>query len=137
MGKKRVFKALNGSKVYRRWKEWEEGDYVIGKFVDQEIDNYRKPSYIIEVEEVDFLDEEAMEKWKPGARAGLNSNGLLDSIMAKKVEIGDVIKVEYGGIDIMTKGPHEGKEVHIVNVFLMDEEEDASDESLSDDDTDL
>jgi hypothetical protein len=135
--KRRVFKALNGSKSYRKWKEWSEGDYIIGKFVDEEADNYRKPSYVLEVEEVEFEDKEAEEKCGPGKRVALNSTGLLDKIMSKKVQIGDVIMVEYGGKDVMTKGPFEGDPVHIINVSVVEEEEDSSDDGLSDDDTDL
>jgi len=54
-GNKRVFKTKKklsgGRSVFRKWNEWEEGDYIIGKYVGMKEDNYEKPNWLIEVEE--------------------------------------------------------------------------------------
>ena len=41
------YREIGGAKVYRAWKEWDEGDVVEGIYLDQTQDNYNKPNYAI------------------------------------------------------------------------------------------
>ena len=132
----RKFRTMNGGSKYRKWKDWEVGDFVVGKFVDTRTDNYGKPNWILEVEEFEF-DDEDMEL-EVGDRLGLNSCGSLDAVMEDKVDEGMVIRVEYAGKSTLPDNhKFAGKEVHSVIVQVA-EDEDSVDgggsNSLSDDD---
>lgn len=135
MGKKRTFRNLSGAKAYRPWKNWEVGDFVIGKLVDTEIDQYKKTCYILELEEVSFNDAEAERNAQDLGRIGLNHTGLLAKIMDDKCEIGQVVRVEYQGTSTMQKGPNAGAEAHSLLISVAEEDEECdTGESLSDDD---
>jgi len=115
----RVFRSLSGSKNFRPWKEWEIGDYVVGKYERKEIDNYNKDNWVLKVEEVFFQNEAAEIKFGPGKMVGLNSNGSLDKVMnSGQIQFGDVIRVEYDGMSPMGKGTHEGKDAHSIIVSV-------------------
>lgn len=135
--KARQFRSLSGSKVYRPWKEWEIGDYIIGKYESREIDNYKKPCYILKVEEVFFNDETAEEKFKVGSQIGLNHNGILAKVMdSDNVHMGDVVRIEYQGTNKMTKGNFAGKDAHSLLIQVAEEGDDLeTGGNLSDDDS--
>lgn len=122
------FTQLTGSKVFRPWALWEEGDTIIGSLVNISEDNYGKPNYEISVIEVDFAEDQASYENKKGEKIVcktpnvgeifvLNSNGSLDRSM-ERVENGDVVKVIYQGVDILAKGKYAGKEFHKLDVFF-------------------
>ena len=135
--KSRVFRSLSVSKEYRPWSQWEIGDFVIGKFEDQGIDNYKKACYILKVDEVFFNDEEAQEKFKVGELIGLNHNGILAKVMASDdVNFGDIIRIEYQGMNTMSKGNHFGKDAHSLLIQVAEEGDDLqTGGNLSDDDS--
>jgi hypothetical protein len=122
------FTQLTGSKVFRPWALWEEGDVIIGSLIRISEDDYGKPNYEISVMEVDFAQDEASYKNKKGQEVicktpginevfVLNSNGSLDRAM-ENVEVGDVVKVIYQGVDTLKKGKYAGKEFHKLDVFF-------------------
>lgn len=105
---------VNGTTVYRAWKEWEEGEYVIGTFEGTKIDNYDKTNYRIKVLESNFGA-------KVDAVMGLNSCGGLDKAM-EDMATGTIIQVTYTGMTTIAKGKFEGKAAHGVEVAIMEEE---------------
>lgn len=137
----RVFRSLSGSKNFRPWKEWEIGDYVVGKYERKEIDNYKKDNWVLKVEEVFFQDQAAEERFGPGKMVGLNSNGSLDKVMnSGQVKFGDVIRVEFDGMSPMGKGKFEGEMAFSIIVAVCESDNSGSiqdtnyQDGLSDDD---
>lgn len=129
-GTKRVFKTKKklsgGRSIFRKWNEWEEGDYIIGKYVGMKEDNYDKPNWMVQVEEAVFADEEEAAKLV-GKQIGLNSNGQLDKAM-EKVEEGQFVQVTYNGKSEIEKGKYAGKEAHLVGVDLVEEDDGSTEE---------
>lgn len=126
-------KSIGGSKCYRPWNSWSEGDQVVGKFVEIGEDTYGKPNYVIEIEELNFEHEVAEGKMKAevGARIGLNSAGNLDYKM-KEVEIGQIVEITYEGTEVLPDNhKFKGKACHQVEVVVLEDEEDSED-NLSD-----
>ena len=130
------FKKVSGKQVYRKWKEWEIGDFVAGKFV-RTTPGYKgstdKPNFILEVYETSF------EGVKEGEMFCLNYNGLLGYHMdVQKIQEGDVIKVEYEGEEPMKDDPE--TKAHQVSLYKADsgdmavEEADLPPESEEDED---
>lgn len=119
------FKTAKGSKTYLSWKNWEIGEYILGKFVNESTDKYKKPSYEIEIIETN-LDRKAVKggtvekhEYKEGEMFALNHNGSLGWRMGD-VEIGDIIRVEYTGLEAIEKKGHdyEGSDFHSVDVQI-------------------
>jgi hypothetical protein len=108
------FRQVKGAKRYKAWKEWLEGDIVIGVFKDTYIDKYKKNGYTIEIIETQFQEGEDLPA---GTMLGLNGMGSLDYKM-EDVEIGSVVRIEYTGKTVLEKGPYEGKEAHTVSVAV-------------------
>jgi len=136
MPNKRVFKKLTGAKNYRPWSQWDEGDYVMGKLIEKiEEDRYGKPNYVLELEEGHFGNKEAAKKLVIGKDFVLNSATLLDNVM-EKVEIGSVVRVEYLGREIMTKGAYKGKEAINLDIGVADADEDSAYMKKIDEDSD-
>lgn len=142
---KRVFKSKkklsNTMCVYRKWNEWDVGDILVAKFVKEVTDKYDKPNWIVQVEEAFFVDKKLGAKLK-GQMLGLNSNGELDRSM-KEVEAGQMIQIEYKGMERMDGGPYKGKDKHLLEVDLVteagdeDEEEETDEEEVEEDEDDL
>lgn len=129
---KRTFvskKKLSGVQAeYKKWTEWEVGDTIIGKFVGSKIDGYKKPNWLIEVEEANFAKNGKKEsKRLVGKILGLNSTGKLDRAM-KEVELGDMVQVEYKGMASITKGQYKGKDAHDMDVDIVEEEGEETEE---------
>ena len=125
----RVFKKqkLNGSKIYKPWKEWIAGDFIIGKFTGTSIDKYRKTNWHIELIEVSFDDGTELEA---GKIFGVNSTGMIDKVM-EGVEIGQIVQLDYMGTETLTSGNFEGEEAHVTEVSILTEEE--ANETTADD----
>jgi len=117
----RVFKKrpLNGPKTYKAWKEWQEGDYVVGKFVATSIDKFKKTNWHLELIEYKFKDGTKLPENKV---LGLNSTALLDKVM-EGVTIGEVLQIDYDGTETLTSGPYEGNESHSMIISILEEEE--------------
>lgn len=123
MATKRKYRALNGSAQYLPWKHWEVDDFVEGKFLRVEQDNYKKDNYILEILDRDFANEDDHERFRPGTQIGLNHNGILGKVMESgEVDFGDIIKVTYRGTSTINKGPFEGREAHTLTVEVAEEE---------------
>lgn len=105
------FKKLKSERVYKKWSEWELGDYVVGKLLEVGEDQFKKANYVVEVIETSFEDVAV------GKNLCLNANGSLDYRMAD-VEIGTTIRVEYEGEGVMEKGPFKGKTFHKVGLEI-------------------
>lgn len=124
---KRVFrtkKKLSGVRaMYRAWSEWEVGDYIIGTYKGSKTDNYDKPNWLIEVEEASFVSDAKLARklQEDNLVIGLNSNGMLDAAM-ENVSEGDMIQVMYNGKSEIEKGKYAGKEAHVVQVDLVEED---------------
>jgi len=114
-----------GARSYRGWKNWTAGDILVGRFVNQSVDQYDKPNYHIEVIETDFAEEE--ENVEAGKKLVLNSCGSLDYAM-EQVEIGMDIEIIYQGTTTLEKGKYKGKECHTVEVSEVLTGEDTSEE---------
>ena len=121
------FKAVKGERTYKKWNQWEIGDYVIGKLTEVGEDQFKKANYIVEVMETSFEDVVV------GKNLCLNSNGSLDYRM-EDVEIGTVIRVEYEGEGVMEKGPFSGKKFHKVLLEIAQEGEVEVEDSVEDED---
>jgi hypothetical protein len=134
---KRVFKTkktLSGTKSeFRAWKEWSEGDYVIGQLIgtNQNKKNKSKKDWIIKVEDAEFEDSK-LARELVGKNLTLNTAGQLDKGM-DQVEIGDLVKVMYNGSAEMQGGDYKGEMAHNMEVSLVEEE---SDDSEDDEDLD-
>ncbi len=124
MAAKRVFKSkkkLSGGKcTYRAWGDWEVGDLIIGKYKGSKLDQYKKPNWLVEVVDAQFIKHKEGKKLI-GQVLGLNSNGQLDKAM-ENVSEGDMIQVCYNGMSEITKGKFAGKDAHQVEVDLVEEE---------------
>ena len=110
------FRQIGGSRVYKGWKDWEEGDYVIGKYEELYEDNYGKNGYAIRIEETNIEDS----GFDRGSLFGANACGSLDFKM-ETVNIGQVVKLVYAGKEPITKGKYKGKEFHNVDLYVDDE----------------
>lgn len=128
---KRKFKQLTGVKTYRPWKEWEIEDYVVGKLLRVDKDQYRKNAYVIEVEDISFADEDLATTISSGKTPFvLNSVGIIDRQYEDgNFEIGDVLMVTYKGLSEMTKGPNAGEEAHSIEVSVADGEDEVDSEN--------
>lgn len=134
---KRVFKSkkkLSGGRcTYRAWGEWEVGDYIIGTYKGSREDQYNKPNWLVAVEEAEFSDSKAAKKLI-GQTIGLNSAGQLNKAM-EKVEEGDMIQVMYNGTSEIEKGKYAGKDAHLIEVDLVEEDDGSGDEEEYEDES--
>ena len=107
------FKQVMGASSYKAWKEWEIGDYVVGKYSKEGEDKFGNPTYQLEVIEAGF-EEKAPAV---GAYFTLNSSGSLNKAF-EDIEIGQVVKVIYKGEDTINKGKFAGKKYHSMEVLV-------------------
>lgn len=133
--KYKVKKQLNGSRIYRKWADWSEGDIVVGTYVGTEVDKFGKNSRHLEIEDA-FLKDKKFQASIIGKVLSLNYCGSLDYVFKPKkdgsidVKEGDTIQVEYTGMEKLEKGTYAGKEAHTVSVCVVESVEDDSDEDL-------
>lgn len=117
-GPKRVFrstrKVSGGAKTYRKWEEWEIGEIVIGKYVDDHLDQYKKQCPVIEVVDA-MLKDDALNKSLQGKLLVLNHCGQLRKAF-DKIEKEQLVQVTYNGKSLMEKGPYAGKDAHLIGV---------------------
>lgn len=136
MATKRVFKTkkkVSGSRgTFRKWSEWTEGDVVVGKFVSQGEDQYENPSWTIEVIEATFSDRK-LAKSLAGKNLILNSAGQLNKAM-EKVEEGQLVQITYNGTSEIEKGKFKGKDAHLMDVEIVEEDDGSDDEVDFDED---
>lgn len=111
-----TFKKVKGASNYLAWKEWQEGDFVVGKFESAGTDKFGNPSYQIELLETNIESLEGKNVFT------LNSNGSLNHKM-DDVIVGDIIKVTYEGKDVLDNptSPFNGKPYHKVELEIAKE----------------
>lgn len=141
MAKQRTFKTkkkLSATRaVYRPWRDWEVGDILIGTYKGSQIDNYEKPNWLFEVEDAQFTNKKDAKRVM-GQVVGLNSCGKLDAAMQTKdgepkVDVGQIVQIEYKGTSEIEKGKFKGKEAHDVEVEIVEEVDPDDDEELDED----
>lgn len=113
------FKRVKGSRHYLPWANWEVGDYVIGKYIESDTDQYGNPNYILEVIETSLTEDSKGNAIEDGKNLCLNSNGSLNYRM-EDIELNTILKVEYTGKTTLEKGKFKGKECHTVEVMVAD-----------------
>lgn len=137
---KRVFKTkkkLSGVKTeYRAWKDWSEGDVLIGKLVGTTPNRKAKGKndWIIEVEETFFADKKEMKRLN-GKTVTLNCAGQFDKGM-DQLEMQDLFQVTYNGQKEMQGGDYEGQMAHTMEVESVVEGDDSDEDEESDDEED-
>lgn len=141
INKKRSFKTkkiLSGGKTqYRAWKEWDEGDCFVGKYLGsrQNKMNPSKEDYMFEVIEPFFTDKKEQKRLAAGEKLTLNSIAMLEKAM-EHVEEGAILQITYTGSNEMEGGKYAGKMAHGVEVVEVEEDDGSSDEDSDDSDED-
>jgi hypothetical protein len=136
MAAKRTFrtkKKLSGVKTeFRSWKEWDEGDVIVAKLVGDAPNkmNAEKKDWIVEVVEACFADKKE-EKRVKGKTLTLNTAGQLDKGM-EQVPLGGHAQITYNGQVAMKGGNYKGKMAHTMEVELVEEEGEESEEEMED-----
>ena len=130
----RVRRRIGGARSYKAWKDWSEGDYIVGKYVGRSIDNYDKPNFHIELEEVN-LQEPVSSNGKDlvaGIILGLNAAGTLNEKM-EELEIGAIVEIAYNGTETLPDNhKFKGKDCHQIDVVELGEEEEEVEEDMTD-----
>lgn len=128
VAKKRTFKTkkvLSGVRTeYRAWKEWDEEDVLVFKYVGSSPNkkNKSKQDWIVEVVETFFSDKKEEKRLKPGVRLTLNSAGQFDKGM-EQLEIGEMAQVTYNGSQEMEGGNFKGQMAHTMEVISVEEDD--------------
>lgn len=121
---KRTFKATRklsgGQRTYRKWAEWDEGDVLVGKYMDSHTDQYKKVCPVVEVLDAQFKDKSG--KNFEGKTLVLNANGMLNKAF-EKLSFGDLFQVTYNGMTTMENGPFADKDAHVVEVQAVEEDD--------------
>lgn len=137
-------KVSGGQKIYKPWKEFVEGDWIVGEYVGTHKDQYNKICRIIKVEDAQFSD--GFEEKCIGKNLVLNSNGMLDKAFeenAEDLDTGAIIQVTYNGTSTIEKGKYAGKEAHLVEIDIVEEDvdeyedEETTEEEFEDEGDDL
>ncbi len=98
---------------YKKWATWKEGDFIIGEYAGETVDpTYDKPVYNFILFASQFQDGTQL---KTGELMSLNHNGSIERGM-ERYAVGDVVKVEYLGVEKLTEGKYKGKDSHRVRV---------------------
>ena len=122
VGQKRRFavkQALIGSSSqYRPWKEWKEGEYVVGIFKGTSKDNFGNTNCILQVVEADFMDADLASSLE-GQTLTLNSCGSLNHVIDEMV-VGSAYSFHYNGEQTLSKGKFAGKKSHSVKIDDVD-----------------
>lgn len=129
-------KVLSGVRTeYRAWKEWDEGDVIVFKYLGSSPNrkNKSKKDWLVEVVEVFLADKKEEKRLKPGTRLTLNSAGQLDKGM-EQIEEGTVVQVTYNGAQEMEGGDYAGQMAHTMEVVEV-EEDDGSEDSEEEEET--
>lgn len=135
--KKRVYKVAKSvsglEKVFRKWNDYTEGDYVIGEYIADHKDSYENVCVVIKVLEAKFDD--GTHKKFIDKNLVLNAAGSLNKSFEDNVEKGDIVRVEYTGMKTIPKGKRAGEDAHSFKIDIMEDEED--EETQADEGLDL
>jgi hypothetical protein len=121
---------------YHAWKEWSEGDYLIGKLLGSSPNrkNQSKKDWIIEVAQPNFKSAAQNKRLKAGTRLTLNSAGQFDKGI-EQIEIGDMFQVTYNGCHEMEGGNFAGQMAHTMEVVEVEEDKDDDDNGAEEEET--
>lgn len=125
---KRIWKTkrtVSGiQKMYRKWSDYKEGDMLVGKYVDDHMDQYDKNCPVIEVIEATTKDR-TFQKDVIGKNLVLNHSGMI-GVAFDKVKKGEIVQLEYQGTSTIEKGKFAGKEAHVVKVEVVGDGDDTT-----------
>lgn len=119
MNGKRTFtrkaSLAGGSRLYKAWKEYAEGDFVVGKFLGTHTDQFGKVCIVLNVLDCEFAGDSA-EKFIDKELV-INACGTITKLIEEeKFQIGSVYQVTYNGLFSLTKGKFAGKDAHSVSI---------------------
>jgi hypothetical protein len=125
-------KKLSGvAKEFKKWAEYDEGDTIVGKYVDvHEDETYGKTHRVIEVEFANVANK-AWEKSIVGKNLVLNSCGIVDSVF-EKVSLGEYVQVTYEGTSVIEKGKFKGKDAHNISIEIVELDEEEEEQIVED-----
>ena len=110
-----AFTAVNSSgKIFvvtRKWKEFTEGEYLVGILEEcEEKDKFKKPIFAIKVSESNF-------KHPTGTNIYLNCGGNFLNDM-NTVETGEKIKISFNGKTKIKSGDWKGSDTYVIKVEI-------------------
>ena len=108
------FKTVLGQSSYKSWAKWQEGDFLVCKYLSTGEDSFGNPNYKVEVIEAQFEDGQVP---KSGTNFSFNSSGALKKAFEEITE-GDIVKVIYKGQGTIPKGKFKGKSFHDMEVLV-------------------
>ena len=143
---KRKFKTkkqVNGSlarnfhpwaKDHGKTQVWQEGDYVIGVYVSDVVDNYKHKCPVIKVLDAELstpvTDKDGNQVDIVGNNLQLNHCGSLSYAFytenekgKEAVSLGEIVQVTYLGKVVLETGPYAGSDSHQVDVCTMEVED--------------
>lgn len=109
------FKQLTGNSKYRSWKEWANGDFIIGEVVRFQPNN-KNPKFqdiVIKVKQVGF---KAQTNVVENDMFSINGNSGIQKAIEVGIDDGDIIKVTYGGMAVVKTGQWAGTKTHVTSV---------------------
>lgn len=132
------FRTIGGSKAYRNWSLWRDGEYILGKFTGTSTDNFGKENFHIEVMETNvvfdpehhYIPTRGKNKGKKvfdreievGKVMALNNAGSLAYKM-ESVNEGEVVRVTYAGTDTLPEDhQYAGSDFHLIEVEVAETE---------------
>lgn len=131
-------KITGQSLIFMKWTEWEIGNSFIGKYIGPRKDTkYKKTGRIFEIEEANFEGPNGEDL--TGKQLVCNECAGINSAFkgANTVKPGQIVQVEYQGMAEVTGGDFAGKDMHVVEVTIDDDDtKEAGDESDWDNDSD-
>jgi hypothetical protein len=135
---KKVKKLTGGRKTFRKWTDWDEGDYIVGYYRGiHEDEKYGKDHFTFEIIEAHFQSDKKLAASILEKEFVCNTCGKLAKGMKKAVE-GKPYQVTYNGVGEMEEGKYAGSEAYDVDVEEVSLDEESEDKELeTDEDEDL
>lgn len=136
---KRVFrkgkKLSGGPKSFRKWADWDDGDFLIGKYTGTHTDQYDKECAIVDVIEASFKNKKEAKELTDKTIV-LNATGQLNKAM-ESMDVGKIYQFTYGGMAMIEKGKYKDKEAHVIVIEELEEEGDEAEEETEEEEIDL
>ncbi len=104
-----------GGRKYLAWKNWQVGEYLVGKYTKSYEDQFGNENYEVQIIEAEIEGADLKE----GDLFGVNSCGSLKHNMTD-VAPGSYIQVTYEGKGEIEKGPFKDKSFHKVGLEVDD-----------------
>lgn len=114
------FRQVTGSTKYRAWKDWKKGEMIDVK-VESFSPNKKSPKFSDIVGKV-VSHNFAGSDISVGDRMTLNGNTGLQKGINTGMVVGDVIRVVYGGQEIVKTGEWAGSKTHSIEVYIADKD---------------